>query len=602
METALINEVVLRVPWETNLAPGPIGEYLEVIDHDPSSDCFYPPVDLNDPFLLAQDGLPPSEGNPQYHQQMVYGVAMTTIRHFEKALGRRVFWARRTEARDGIGYVGQLRIYPHALRQANAFYSPAKRALLFGCFPAEPIDVGTQFPGGTVFTCLSHDIVAHETTHALIDGMHRRFLEPTHPDVLAFHEAIADIVALFQHFSYPEVVRHQVARKRGDLASQSLLGELAQEFGRATGRRGALRSALGGYVGNEWKPADPNPADYENVLEPHDRGAILVGAVFDAFLSIYRARVADLFRLATGGTGVLPAGAIHPDLVQRLSEEAAKSAQHVLNMCIRALDYCPPVDLTFGEYLRAIITADADLVPDDDKYYRLAFIEAFRRRGIYPRDVRSLSVDSLRWQSVTDKNASREHFHRIADELRKFAREAIGVRRDRNTTFEHERRICGLLHTRILQQPEEQMEQFEETTGLVLTPERIPPGLKTKENGVPVFEVHSARAARRAGPDGDKVDQVVVTVTQKRKLLIDPSQPDTDENQFTFRGGCTIILDLDTLELQYAIRKRITSENRIKRQRDFMIGHAGASLRATYFSDPLRDTSCEPFEFLHRPA
>jgi hypothetical protein len=602
METAMINEVVLRVPWEPALAPGPIGEYLEVIDHDPGSEFFYPPVDLNDPFLLAQDGLPPSEGNPQYHQQMVYAVAMTTIRHFEKALGRRVFWARRSEAPDGVGFVEKLRVYPHALRQANAFYSPEKRALLFGYFPAEPVDIGTQFPGGTVFTCLSHDIVAHETSHALIDGMHRRFIEPTHPDVLAFHEAIADIIALFQHFSYPEVVKHQVARKRGDLASQSLLGELAQEFGRATGRRGALRSALGRYVDNVWQPIEPDPTDYEKVFEPHDRGAILVGAVFDAFLSIYRARVADLFRLATGGTGELPAGAIHPDLVHRLSEEAAKSATHVLNMCIRALDYCPPVDLTFGEYLRAIITADSDLVPDDDKYYRLAFIEAFRRRGIYPRDVRSLSVDSLRWQTVSDKNASREHFQRIGDHLREYVQATIGVRRDRRTAFRHERDICAKLHGVIRNQPESHMEQFEETTGLVLTTERIPPGLRTKENGVPVFEVHAARPARRAGPDGDKVDQIVITISQKRKLAIDPSLPDTVENQFTFRGGCTVILDLDTLELQYAIRKRITSENRIQRQREFLMGNAGTSLRATYFTDPLTDTGGEPFAFLHRPV
>jgi hypothetical protein len=117
--------------------------------------------------------------------------------------------------------------------------------------------------------------------------------------------------------------------------------------------------------------------------------------------------VADLFRLASGGTGLVAPGALHPDLVNRLASEAAKSARHVLGMCIRALDYCPPVDLSFGEYLRAVVTADVDLVPDDDLTYRIAFIEAFRRRGIYPRNVRSLSVDSLRWQQVTDKSASR---------------------------------------------------------------------------------------------------------------------------------------------------------------------------------------------------
>ena len=109
----------------------------------------------------------------------------------------------------------------------------------------------------------------------------------------------------------------------------------------------------------------------------------------------------DLLRLASNGTGILAPGAIHPDLVDRLADEAAKSAQHVLTMCIRALDYCPIVDITFGEYLRAIITADYDLLRDDDLNYRVAFIEAFRKRGIYPRYVRTLSVESLLWQSPT---------------------------------------------------------------------------------------------------------------------------------------------------------------------------------------------------------
>jgi len=46
-------------------------------------------------------------------------------------------------------------------------------------------------------------------------------------------------------------------------------------------------------------------------------------------------------RIASGGTGVLPSGALHPDLVNRLAVEAARAAQQVLLMCIRALDYCP---------------------------------------------------------------------------------------------------------------------------------------------------------------------------------------------------------------------------------------------------------------------
>ena len=55
------------------------------MDYDPGSGCFYEPIDLNDPNILAQDRLPPSEGNPQFHQQMVYAVAMTTVRNFERA-------------------------------------------------------------------------------------------------------------------------------------------------------------------------------------------------------------------------------------------------------------------------------------------------------------------------------------------------------------------------------------------------------------------------------------------------------------------------------------------------------------------------------------
>lgn len=406
-----ISRCVLPVRWEP-LNPGPTGEYIEVVDVDPSSQCVYDPVDLEDKHLVAQNGMTPSEGSPQFHQQMVYAVAMKTIENFERAIGRRILWSERIY--DGEGkflkglsdddrYVARLRIYPHALREANAYYSPLKKSLLFGYFNASTTDPRDELPGGTVFSALSHDIVAHETTHAILDGIHRRLLDPTNQDMLAFHEAFADIVAIFQHFTLPGLLFDQIQRTKGNLGlMDSFLSSLAVQFGKATLRGGALRNALGKFDG-KGRRIKPDPAALSRTVEPHDRGAILVAAVFDAFVLIYESRVSDLRRIATGGTGILPAGDIHPDLARRFADEAAKAAQHVLTICIRALDYLPPVDITFGDYLRALITADMVIVPDDPRRYRLAFIEAFRNHGIYPLDVRSLGEDSLRWIPVNEE-------------------------------------------------------------------------------------------------------------------------------------------------------------------------------------------------------
>src|SRR5688572_9320528 len=206
IDTAPINHMIYEVPWEP-LDHGPVGEYIEVIDFDPTVNKFYEPVNLNHPFLLTENGLQPAESNPQFHQQMVYAVAMTTIKNFESALGRKILWSPRNVADPSVyqQYVQRLRIYPHAMREANAYYSPEKKAILFGYFEAAPSANTIEMPGAFVFTCLSHDIIAHEVTHAILDGLYPRFSEASNPDVLAFHEAFADIVALFQHFTFPEV-------------------------------------------------------------------------------------------------------------------------------------------------------------------------------------------------------------------------------------------------------------------------------------------------------------------------------------------------------------------------------------------------------------
>jgi hypothetical protein len=621
MELAVLNRLELRVPWE-KLSPGPVGEYLEVVDVDPASQAAYAPVDLDLPALLAQDGLAPSEGTPQFHMQMVYAVASRTIKCFEQALGRPALWSPRV-TEEKIDFIQRLRLYPHALREANAYYDPDKKAILFGYFPVSSTNVVGNLPGGMVFTCLSHDIIVHETTHALLDGLHPYFNEPSNQDVLALHEAFADIVALLQHFTYPEILRSQIARTRGDLASESLLAELAWQFGQAIGGRGALRSAIGDKTEDGgWKRTEADPTLIERTREPHQRGAVLVATLFDAFLAVYQSRTADLLRIASAGSGVLPAGSLHPDLVRRLADEAAGIATHLLGMCLRALDYCPPVDITFGEFLRAVITADYDTYPVDRDGYRIALIESFRRHGIYPSGVRSLSEENLFWQPPLDDYVRDTFFYNRLEEIRRFTgtQERFGVQRQNVFTTDtgFQQIVRDYWIPELIQEigSSRKLKDLREQLHLYLNLSRSDHLESiTRENGTPALEVSSVRPAYRVGQDGRTVADLVIEIHQKRDGYLDLGmQRRADEGKlegakpdFTFRGGATLLISTVTGQVRYVIGKRVGSNTRLEKQRSFLEQEAvDPSLRATYFGSPVTayfrsaGRDCNLFALVHR--
>jgi hypothetical protein len=640
LETANVNELTLSLPWE-ELEPGPIGEYVEVVDIDPASKVFYPPVDLNDRYLLAQNGHEPSESNPQFHQQMAYAVSMTTIRQFERALGRVAFWADRSEWVEGVGYIDQfvprLRIYPHALREQNAYYSPAKKALLFGYFPTTIKDKHNT-PGTLVFTCLSHDIIAHETTHALLDGVHPRLRESTNPDVLAFHEAFADIVALFQHFSYPAVLENEIKRTCGNLETENLLGELAQQFGHATGRGGALRRYLGekDEITGEWKPLGPDPHALSKTKKPHDRGAILVAAVFRAFLLIYRASSADLFRIATSGTGVLPEGDIHPDLTRRLAREAAKYADRILQMCIRAIDYCPPVDITFGDFLRGVITADLDYAPNDTAGYRTVFIQSFREWGIYPRGVTSMGKDTLVWPTgdeiyddllAEEKNIQKEDAKTgFKSGFLKFEKGETdwSLESDRYEVWKIQDQLGRKLWNWLIEEGDSYGSYYSKIFGLIIedrdAPRTVYRNGRGDHKGHPTVEVHSVRPAQRKTINGEIRTDLVVEITQRRRGYYDPAQQakmddkeggnreqmaGNEHGDFIFRAGATILIDLATQEIRRVIRTpgTIASDEELDRVRRFRLGEPEPADNA--FDAGIPDSfgitgGVEPFALLHQ--
>src|ERR1700730_17748335 len=338
----------VEIPDEP-LAPGPLGYRAQVVDYDASTNTLYQPLRLGavDPFVRTSDRRLISD--PQFHAQNVYAIVMRTLARFEFALGRRVGWSFRGH---------QLKIAPHAFAEANAFYSKRDRALLFGYF--------TGVKGDPVFTCLSHDVVAHETTHALLDGLRESYRDPSSPDQAAFHEGFADVVALLSVFSLKNVVGALIPRRRGKptvaaLRKSALLG-LAQQFGSEVSgvRNGVLRRSAA------LKPS----RDYikqPEYAEPHRRGELLVAAMMNTFLHVWVKRLAGRVDRA------------------RVVEEGACAADHLLTMSIRAIDYCPPTDIEFRDFLSALLTADSQLRPDEGKYrYRRILLKSFQDYGIRP--------------------------------------------------------------------------------------------------------------------------------------------------------------------------------------------------------------------------
>jgi hypothetical protein len=512
----------VNVPYEP-LDAGPAGALFEVDSFDPAAGRHYRRADLDAPAVLIRDGVDPSTSDPRFHQQMVYAVSSRVYESFRVALGRDPGWGFLLRGRS------RLRLRPHGTRDRNAFYDRAQGAVVFGYFEADETVAGQNLSRGTIFTCLSHDIIAHEVTHALLDGFRSQFAVPTHPDVGAFHEAFADLVALFLHFGYPDVVRHALRVSRGKLRHASVLADIARQFGETTGAGRALRSAIAGLD-------DDGPASkYDAALELHQLGAVLVGAIYEAFAVVFERKTARDIRLATNGSGELAAGELPPDLLDVLAEKAVKLAAQFLSICIRAVDYCPPVDLRFGEYLRALVTADYDLVPDDPWAYREALIDAFKSRGIQPQDVASLSEEALLWRTPMEAVPA-------IDGL-KFSRLEFDLEPGRAA------------------HPEE-LERQARSLGWTISRYRDAFGLAQPDvaAGISTPRIESIRTLRRIGPDEQVVFDLVAEVTQTRRVVLPHGRGAVD-----FPGGCTVIIGPDGV-VRYAIFKRVTNDARLAEQ------------------------------------
>src|SRR5262245_37642871 len=401
----LDNRIVMStidVPAE-DLRVGPMGYRVQVADYDATRRVFHGshnlPESIDKEPKAWQDGEPSIQRDFRFHAQNSYALVMKTLARFEFALGRRIPWSFKTH---------QLKVAPHGMADANAFYSPQVEGLAFGYF--------TGSSGGQVFTCLSHDIIVHETTHALLDGLRERYLDPSTPDQAAFHEGFADVVALLSVFAQREVVEHLLlgkkrqARAKEVFVTRKELSIEALEKSALFGLAEQMGSELEGVRGKPLRQSaelEPNPKlkDEPEFLEPHRRGELFVAAVMQGFINAWSRRVLES---GLEGQQQFP--------LRRVAQEGADVADTLATMWIRAIDYMPPVNLRFGDALSAALTSDHEVRPDDSRYeLRKCMTEPFAAFGFSPASRRKdgrwsappqgLKYDRVRFESMkSDKD------------------------------------------------------------------------------------------------------------------------------------------------------------------------------------------------------
>jgi hypothetical protein len=273
--------------------------------------------------------------------------------------------------------------------------------------------------------------------------------------------------------------------------------------------------------------------------------------------------------------------------VNRMAKEASLAADHVLNVCIRALDYCPPVDLTFGDYLRALVTADMDLEPDDQFNYRTAFISGFRARGIFPQGVRNLSEENLRWQPPKIRLPA-ETMHKLLKSLDL----SWNLTSDRKQSYlraaSNGADLWVFLQKRL---SSDQVAAMEADLGVYIKAgNHIPKEIPKSKDGTPLLQIHSVRPARRLNSRGQQMIDLVVEAIQ-RFIVTDPDTGVTT----THRGGFTLLIDMEQERIRYAVRKRVGNAGRIEAEQNFL--RTAADGTQSYF-DPTDGR--EPFAMLHR--
>lgn len=384
---------------------GPVTKRVAILNFDPETGALSPGV----PFKHSKNGnngasyviKDPNDLNSlDFNQVSVFATILKTMAMFEEAdtLGRPLTWAFNGP---------QLLVVPRAGEWANAFYERETHSLQFFYFSPN------SNPDKPVYTSLSHDIVCHETGHAILDGIAPDLYNCISPQALALHEAVADLTALTLALRTRHLREAVLQQTGGDLKGRTAFSKVAEEFGRASDSGSdALRSL---FNNRTLDPMDESRDEFgmpNRVArnEPHDLSEVLSGAFYSVLVKIFEDK-----RKQKDKTTNKP---------YETNKALWVAAERFKRMIFRALDYLPPGEVSFADYGRAIIAADQASHPNEKKERKWICDEFVKRHMItgegalkVETNFKARQLDSVDLQTLVDSDWAAYEF---ANKNRKF--------------------------------------------------------------------------------------------------------------------------------------------------------------------------------------
>jgi len=285
-------------------------------------------------FLIADPNAPESD--------CAHGFAVVrqTLSMFERLRGgAKIPWAWNTASNTSV-----LTVHPRGFVGANAFYSRNEQSLKFGMFTP----TGQTQP---VYTCRSLDIVAHETGHAILDGLKPGWLGfGNPPQTGGLHEAFGDLTAIFLALSQLDQVESFIAMTRSNLHAKNFIAALAEQFGAVLGRPMGLRNA-----DNDLKVSQVSN-------EVHALSQIFTGGIYDV--------LADIFTFEK--------------MRQRDTKGSAQvlleTGHHVAKLLLDAIIQAPDVGATYSDVVNKMLQISYD--QGDPAVYRTFIRNRFSYREV----------------------------------------------------------------------------------------------------------------------------------------------------------------------------------------------------------------------------